>query len=161
MYANLSADPKCLELCGAIWDRKYALHAVTTYFKIFCLYARAEDYTPIWLPGERWPTKEWHVCRTSDRKSPKVNPPNRPRRGGSYVCLCCPVYAVNCDSAVSCDAHKSCYESTMIHKLAYFLSNEVANVLAGTILNADFKSTLAMSAPFPNADNMWMASMDA
>ena len=100
------------------------------------------------------PPRSGMFAGQSDRKSPKVNPPNRPRRGGSYVCLCCPVYAVNCDSAVSCDAHKSCYESTMIHKLAYFLSNEVANVLAGTILNADFKSTLAMSAPFPNADNM-------
>ena len=31
---------------------------------IFCLYARAEDDTPIWLPGEHWPTKAWHVCRT-------------------------------------------------------------------------------------------------
>ena len=40
----------CLELCGAIRDHKYAPRAaaaVTTYFNIFCLYARAEDDTPI------------------------------------------------------------------------------------------------------------------
>ena len=37
----------CLELCGAIQDHKHALHAVITYFKIFCLYARAEDDTLI------------------------------------------------------------------------------------------------------------------
>ena len=37
----------CLELRGAIHDHKYAPHAVTTYFNIFCLYARAEDNTPI------------------------------------------------------------------------------------------------------------------
>ena len=36
-----------LKLCGATQDRKYAPHAVTTYFKIFCLYARAEDDTTI------------------------------------------------------------------------------------------------------------------
>ena len=37
----------CLELCGVIRDRKYTPHAVITYFKIFCLYAMAEDDTPI------------------------------------------------------------------------------------------------------------------
>ena len=65
------------------------------------------------------PPRSGMFAGQSDRKSPKVNPPNRPQRGGSYVCLCHPVYVMNCDSTVSCDAHKSCYESRMIHKLAF------------------------------------------
>ena len=53
------------------------------------------------------PPRHGMFAGQSDRKPPKVNPPNRARRGGSYACICHPVYAMNCDSAVSCDAHRN------------------------------------------------------
>ena len=59
-------------------------------------------------------------------------PPNRPQCGGSHACVCHPVYAMNCDSAVSYDAYRN-HADTYNSKSVYFLSDKVANVLAATL----------------------------
>ena len=53
------------------------------------------------------PPRHGMFAGQSDRKPPKVNSPNRLQCSGSYACICHPEYAMNCDSAVSCDAHKN------------------------------------------------------
>ena len=107
----------CLELCGAIQDRKYALQAVTTYFKYFACMRGQRTTLPSDCQVSAGPPRRGMFAGQSDRKPLKVNPPNRSRCGGSYACACHPVYAVNCDSAVSYDAYRN-HESRMIHTIA-------------------------------------------
>ena len=103
--ANLSAVPMCLELLSVTANmlRMLSQH-ISTYFA--CMRGQRTTLLSDCQVSAGSPRRGMFAGQ-SDRKPPKVNPPNRPRCGGNYACVCHPEYAENCDSAVSCDAHRN------------------------------------------------------
>jgi len=55
----------CALNCVVLSETANMLHTLALPISKYILpVCKAEDDTPIWLPGERWPTKVWHVCWT-------------------------------------------------------------------------------------------------